>query len=259
MANSKDTQSAEPKRLYRSKIDRIFAGVCGGFAEYFNIDPVIVRILFLILIFVNGWGFWIYLVSLIVMRENPHQSAADRKPQENTSLYWGAGLIILGLVLLAHRWELSIFPFEWFRFWPFDWDVIWPLTIILLGVLYLIYVLRQDSEEKTDETQSERLYRSRTEKVVGGVCGGLAEKLNIDPVLIRIGWVIFTLATNFFIGAVIYLVWMIAIPEAPPAPISEQPKPEPPKKPKARRVKKVPAKKKSGESPDSKTKEQEEE
>lgn len=259
MATPQNFQNQEPKRLYRSKIDRIIAGVCGGFAEYFNIDPVIIRLLFLVLIFVNGWGLLLYLVSLIVMRENPLQSAADRKPAQNTSLYWGAGLIILGLVLLAHQWEWRFSPFipfdwHWFRFWFFDWDIIWPLIIILLGVLYLIHVLQKPEEQgeaQTTGTTTTRLYRSREEKIIAGVCGGLAQKVNVDPVLIRIGYVIFTLATNLLVGAIIYIVWIIAIPEEPTE-IKKEETPAPKKRTRVKRVKKVPEK--SGDGQDSSAK-----
>ncbi|OQX85345.1 hypothetical protein B6D60_08035 [candidate division KSB1 bacterium 4484_87] len=257
MATSKSQQTTEPKRLFRSKVDRIIAGVCGGFAEYFDIDPVIVRIIFLVLIFVNGWGFLLYLISLIVMRENPHQSIADRKQPENTSLYWGVGLIIIGFMLLAHQWDWRFFPFlpihwNWFRFWFFDWDIIWPVIIILLGVLYLIHVLQQEKQEKTDKKDAGRLYRSRDEKIIGGVCGGLADQLSIDPVLVRIGWVVFALATSFFLGVIVYIIWMIAVPENPGTAQSKPPVSPPAKKPKtrAKRVKTMPKKKDTKKSTD---------
>jgi phage shock protein PspC (stress-responsive transcriptional regulator) len=57
------------RKLYRSKTDRQIAGVCGGLAEYFNIDPTIVRLLFVLgLIFVGG-TFWAYVIMWIVVPE----------------------------------------------------------------------------------------------------------------------------------------------------------------------------------------------
>ncbi|MEG1555834.1 MAG: PspC domain-containing protein [Bacteroidales bacterium] len=56
------------KRLVRST-DRKIAGVCGGIAEYLNIDPVIIRILFFFLIFAGGSGFILYLIFLLIMPE----------------------------------------------------------------------------------------------------------------------------------------------------------------------------------------------
>lgn len=53
-----------PKRLYRSRSNKIIAGVCGGIAEYFNIDPVIVRILAVV---IPGFGWFAYLVCAIII------------------------------------------------------------------------------------------------------------------------------------------------------------------------------------------------
>ena len=60
----------DTKRLFRSKADRVIAGVCGGVADYFVIDPVLVRILF-VLTAIFGAGFIIYLVLWIMMPEPP--------------------------------------------------------------------------------------------------------------------------------------------------------------------------------------------
>jgi phage shock protein C len=60
------------KRLYRSKTDRKIGGVCGGLAEYFNIDPTIVRIIFVILLLPGGLpGFIPYIILWIVVPEGP--------------------------------------------------------------------------------------------------------------------------------------------------------------------------------------------
>lgn len=53
---------AEYKRLTRSVTDRKIAGVCGGLAKYLNVDPTVVRIIFLILLLVGGGGGLIYLI-----------------------------------------------------------------------------------------------------------------------------------------------------------------------------------------------------
>jgi phage shock protein PspC (stress-responsive transcriptional regulator) len=52
------------KKLYRSKKDRAIAGVCAGMAEYFGIDPIIMRLLFLVFLFA-GFGLLIYIISWI--------------------------------------------------------------------------------------------------------------------------------------------------------------------------------------------------
>jgi len=59
------------KRLYRSKNDRMIAGVCAGLATYIDIDPTIVRLLFVLGIFAGGATFWAYLVMMLVIPEEP--------------------------------------------------------------------------------------------------------------------------------------------------------------------------------------------
>ena len=59
-----------PKRLYRSREKRV-GGVCGGIAEYFNIDPTIVRLIWAISIFAYGTGLLAYLICWIVIPEDP--------------------------------------------------------------------------------------------------------------------------------------------------------------------------------------------
>ena len=64
------------KRLYRSKNDKMIAGVCGGLAEYFSIDPVIVRLIFVALLLGAGSGFLAYLVLWIAVPEAPDGAKA---------------------------------------------------------------------------------------------------------------------------------------------------------------------------------------
>jgi phage shock protein C len=63
-----------PRRLYRSADDRILAGVCGGVAAYFDVDPVIVRIIWFLSVFFTGTlTFWAYLIMIIVVPLEPAQ------------------------------------------------------------------------------------------------------------------------------------------------------------------------------------------
>ncbi|HLD40007.1 MAG TPA: PspC domain-containing protein [Candidatus Nanoarchaeia archaeon] len=59
-----------------------------------------------------------------------------------------------------------------------------------------------------------RLYRSRKDKVVGGVCGGIAEYLDVDPVVVRLIWAIATLI-SMGLGILAYIIAWIIIPEEP--------------------------------------------
>ena len=59
------------KRLYRSTKDKIIGGLCGGIANYFKIDPVIVRLIVVILFFISGWGFLAYLIGWMIVPKEP--------------------------------------------------------------------------------------------------------------------------------------------------------------------------------------------
>jgi phage shock protein C len=65
------------KRLTRSSTDKKIAGVCGGLAEYFDLDPTLVRILWLVLVFFAGTGFLVYLVLWIALPVAPPRLAAS--------------------------------------------------------------------------------------------------------------------------------------------------------------------------------------
>ena len=60
----------EKKRLYKSRKNKMIGGVCGGLAEYFNMDPTIVRIIAVILGLLKGAGLLVYLIACIVMPYN---------------------------------------------------------------------------------------------------------------------------------------------------------------------------------------------
>src|SRR5574341_1520649 len=65
------------RRLQKSSTNRMLFGVAGGIAEYFRIDPVIVRVVFILLTFANGIGVLIYLVLALIL---PRADSADREP-----------------------------------------------------------------------------------------------------------------------------------------------------------------------------------
>ena len=64
-------------------------------------------------------------------------------------------------------------------------------------------------------SEQKRLYRSRDDQMIAGVCAGLAEYLDVDPVLVRLAMVLFTLAGGS--GVIIYLIAWIIMPERPEA------------------------------------------
>ena len=61
----------EPKRLYKSSTNRVLCGVCGGIGEFLNIDPTIVRLLCVLLIFCAGGGLLAYIIAAIIIPAKP--------------------------------------------------------------------------------------------------------------------------------------------------------------------------------------------
>lgn len=60
------------KKLYRSRRDRMVAGVCGGLADYFQVDSTIIRLLFILFILLGGSGVLAYLIMWLVVPVEPY-------------------------------------------------------------------------------------------------------------------------------------------------------------------------------------------
>ncbi|SHH37420.1 phage shock protein C (PspC) family protein [Caloranaerobacter azorensis DSM 13643] len=119
------------QKLYRSTNDRMIAGVCGGIAEYFNIDSTLVRLLWLILGFTMGIGFLAYIICIIVIPESPvFSNGYSYNNQNNTDrnrILAGLILILLGIIFLLKK------TLYWI-----DFEKLWPIFLIIAGI-YIIY------------------------------------------------------------------------------------------------------------------------
>lgn len=69
------TPAAAPKRLMRSSTDKKIGGVCAGIAEYFDLDPTIVRVIWFLAVFFAGSGFLVYIILWIVLPLAPASGA----------------------------------------------------------------------------------------------------------------------------------------------------------------------------------------
>ncbi len=59
------------KRLYKNRDDRMLCGVCSGVADYFDIDPTIVRLLWAFLCLIGGGGIILYIIAAIIIPDRP--------------------------------------------------------------------------------------------------------------------------------------------------------------------------------------------
>jgi len=130
------------KKLYRSKKDSIIAGVCGGIAEYFQLDSTLVRLLAILVVFLGGAGVIAYIVAWIIIPQNPEQETEpvelNDAPSEDSQVdkdgkrhIWGGFVLIaLGLFFLAR----SFFP----RLMVVS---LWPIILIAVGIFLIIQSL----------------------------------------------------------------------------------------------------------------------
>jgi phage shock protein C len=68
--------SEDYKKLYRSRQERMIGGVCGGIAEYFGIDPTLIRVAFVVFALAGGPGFVAYIIMLLIVTEEPRAPEA---------------------------------------------------------------------------------------------------------------------------------------------------------------------------------------
>jgi phage shock protein C len=207
-----DFEEFRNKKLYRSQVNRMIGGVCGGLAEYFSIDPTIIRLIWVALSLIGGIGIIVYLASLFIIPNNPEQDPAERPERliRDKNIFWGSLLIILGLFLILKQSGLLYT----FGFWHIPWQTVWAFILIGLGGILLYNRLKEDREDEADETTGKRLYRSRAQRMISGVCGGIAEYFEMDVSIIRVLWVIGTIITAGM-GVLIYIVMILAIQESP--------------------------------------------
>jgi phage shock protein PspC (stress-responsive transcriptional regulator) len=93
-----------PRRLTRSREDRVVAGVCAGFGRYFNIDPVFVRIAAVALVFVGGAGLLLYLAALLLMPSDEGGPVVQTSGEGRNRV-----LVIVGVgVLLLVAWPFLL-------------------------------------------------------------------------------------------------------------------------------------------------------
>lgn len=126
------------KRLERSRQSTVIGGVCGGLGEYFNIDPVIFRIIFVILALAKGVGLLAYVICWIAIPQRPEGVEADTSPpkSEFTKFLPGIVLIAIGLFFLFDD------VFYWFSF-----SDLWPLILIVGGVIMILFSIKKNGSE----------------------------------------------------------------------------------------------------------------
>lgn len=141
------------QRLYRSEDDKVISGLCGGVGEFFDLDPTIIRIVFVILTIWGGVGVILYIIGVLVVPVRPSNLAEGEKKTKNTDftdkineiaqdlkekvnnknrkmlrgeVIIGSAIILFGLLLFIEN------------FLPhYGLDLFWPIMLILFGFYVL--------------------------------------------------------------------------------------------------------------------------
>jgi phage shock protein C len=237
------TSATELKRLYKSRTERMIDGVCGGVAKYFNVDPTLVRVAWVLMTLLGGAGILLYIVSMIIIPKEPYfipqPQAADaqssgstssfaKEPSKRNSLFWGILLIAVGMILFLHNMGFAF----WRHWWWFDGGFFLSLLLILVGVAFLWGGRNYVSKESVaadpipgGEASGEalplpaigyrRLYRSFSDSKLFGVCGGLAQYFGIDSAIVRILFLVGAFASGGAV-AIGYVILAILVPKEIP-------------------------------------------
>jgi phage shock protein C len=123
-------QVEEPRRLRRSRSDRMLGGVCGGIGAYLGVDPVFVRLAFIAFVLAGGAGVLAYVVAWIAIPSEeadgtPAGSAPARPPATAAQLVAGAVLVMIGGMLLVDRVLPGLDRF------------VWPAVLVVAGAVLL--------------------------------------------------------------------------------------------------------------------------
>lgn len=200
------------KRLTRSTRERVFAGVCGGAAAYFGIDPALTRILFVAITLMTGVGPGVlaYLVAWLLVPEGDGPRAATG----------GGNRRLMGFMLLA----IALLGLGIATFLNEDKDnsiaFLGPIVVLVLAVALL--AKKSDATANLDtytveganmsgtSAQPRRLLRTANDKKIAGICGGFGAFFNVDSTLVRVLWILAVLLGGT--GLLLYIILWIVMP-----------------------------------------------
>ncbi|MBO8140360.1 MAG: PspC domain-containing protein [Thermosipho sp. (in: Bacteria)] len=126
------------KNLYRSNDDKILGGVCGGLAEYFEVSSTLVRLLWVLLIFIDGIGLLLYIVAWIIMPKKPvdnnkenldTNNLAKKELSERNNFIIGLIFVLIGMILLLKNFIPNIMSY---------FNIIVGILFLVLGIYLVI-------------------------------------------------------------------------------------------------------------------------
>jgi phage shock protein C len=230
--NDNANHDAEARRmLYRHPTDKRLGGVCGGIGDYLDIDPVLLRLGWILAAIVTGGvAILIYALMWIVLPTGTQKEGQTQKAAIDLGDHVMSKLAYL-FIALGVLWLLAntgVLPHLWDGFWAVASILFWPAVLIVAGFLLLrkngdAASIGEDVRQRMpdgetvkrtvkDTHQRMPLKRSVDDRVLLGVCGGIAQALKIDPIIVRILWALFSIG-SIGVGVIIYVFLAILMPE----------------------------------------------
>lgn len=138
------------KKLQRSRTNRVFFGVCGGLAEYLGMDPVVMRLIFVLVTLFGGTGVVAYIIGVIIIPESPEEEKAagvtedvnppslpvpekvTSKRNDKGSEIIGIVLIVFGIFFLLRKIPWMDRYFDWISY--HFWSLLLPVILLVLGI-----------------------------------------------------------------------------------------------------------------------------
>lgn len=162
-----------PRRLTRNRRSAVLGGVAAGFADYFNVDPVLARLAFVLLALADGVGLLLYVIcwAIIPPQEDTGTVPGEASPggdvadelhdagarvraagqrvtgEMRSAGEAGRGRAVFGIILIVGGSMLLLDRFSWMFRWPYwlRFDSLWPLILVAIGVALVL----RSREERT--------------------------------------------------------------------------------------------------------------
>lgn len=244
-SGSTGTVTHSPNMLYRHPSQKVVGGVCGGLADFLGWDPVLVRILWVVATIATGGGGFLAYAALWVMLPVGTVSGGQERPpaiEMNDRNLRTAAYLLIGLGILWFLSNIGILPWMWSGFWSVVGLLFWPALLIGAGFLLLnrngnidwrsnLRTNVQGASDRVRSTFSRRapssgevksglnsarqhipFKRSQQDRILMGVCGGIGQRFGIEPNLVRLIWVAFSIG-SIGTGALLYLALGLLVPE----------------------------------------------
>ena len=235
--------------LFRHPEDKMIGGICSGLGDYFGIDPILVRLMWIVLTLgTAGTGLLAYAALWLLLpvgttKTGQRAPAALELNGKNVERA-GVALVAVGVVWLLAN--LGVLPALWSVFWRLMGLVFWPVLLIGAGILVLknqqdwrgglvraVDRMRRGKMRANSGLNGRSLRaglrrfkdriplkRNREDRLVFGVCGAIGQAIGLDSNLVRLIWVAFAIG-SIGTGVLVYVMmgWMLPEEKEAVAPV----------------------------------------